>query len=251
MDSKQRFSNRVESYVKYRPGYPKEMLDALYANLGIGAASSIADVGAGTGIFSKLLLERGSQVIAVEPNTEMREAANEALGGHAGYRSIQGSAEETGLPDQSVDFIVCAQSFHWFDQGAAQVEFRRILKPEGKVALIWNTRLTEGTVFLEGYEQLLKTYGTDYQQVNHRNLSSEALSSFFKTGEMQEARFTNRQIFDYDGVSGRLSSSSYTPTPVDPRYTLMMKDLESLFERTKHNGTVFFDYETEVFWGGV
>jgi ubiquinone/menaquinone biosynthesis C-methylase UbiE len=150
-----------------------------------------------------------------------------------------------------MDFIVCAQAFHWFDRDAAQLEFKRILKPGGKAVLIWNSRLTSGTPFLEQYEQLVRTYGTDYTQVNHKNITPESLSSFFKTGQMQVAHFSNQQIFDFEGLSGRARSSSYTPALGDPRYESMMTELRNLFDRNKQDDKVFFEYETEVYWGEV
>jgi SAM-dependent methyltransferase len=249
MDSKERFSNRVDTYVRYRPSYPKAAIDYLYEKVGFQPDNVIADIGAGTGIFSKLLLERDSRVVAIEPNEAMRKSAEGMLADLEGFQAVSGSAEATGLPDASVDGIVCAQSFHWFDRVAAKAEFRRILKPQGKVALIWNTRLTEGTRFLELYEQLLQTYGTDYLSVNHRNVSEEGLSSFFAPYELHAARFPNGQRFDFDGLRGRLLSSSYSPVPGHPNYEPMMRELQTIFEQTQEEGTVSIDYETEVFWG--
>jgi ubiquinone/menaquinone biosynthesis C-methylase UbiE/catechol 2,3-dioxygenase-like lactoylglutathione lyase family enzyme len=249
--NKERFSNRVDAYVKYRPSYPKEAIDYLYETIGFKPQSVIADIGAGTGKFTQLLLERGSQVTAIEPNQAMREAAEKMFIEEARYSSISGSAEETKLQSHSVDFIVCAQAFHWFDQAAAQVEFRRILKESGKAVLIWNSRLRQGNSFLEEYELLLNKFGTDYAKVNHKNISQEALASFFKDGQLKEARFKISQEFDYDGLSGRLLSSSYIPVIGHPRYAPMMKELSKLFKRNERNGKVFIDYETEVFWGEI
>jgi ubiquinone/menaquinone biosynthesis C-methylase UbiE len=251
MNSKERFSNRVDSYVKYRPSYPGEAIDYLYHTIGLTPNCDIADIGAGTGIFSDLLLKRGSHVTAVEPNPEMRRAAEEQFGKSDHFRALPGSAEKTELPDQSMDFIVCAQAFHWFDRDAAQLEFKRILKPGGKAVLIWNSRRTSGTPFLEQYEQLVRTFGTDYTQVNHKNITPESLSSFFNTGQMQSAHFSNQQIFDFEGLSGRARSSSYTPALGDPRYDNMMTELRSLFDRNKQDDKVFFEYETEIYWGEV
>ncbi len=251
MNSKERFSNRVDSYVKYRPSYPKEVIDYLYDTVGFSPNSEIADIGAGTGIFSALLLERGSHVTAVEPNKEMREAAEQKLGDDSHFRAVSGSAEMTGLPSESVDFIVCAQAFHWFDRTASRVEFKRILKPDGKVVLIWNSRLTHGTPFREDYDRLLHTFGTDYKQINHKNISPEILTAFFQPGAMHEARFANQQIFDFAGLSGRLLSSSYAPAPGHPDHESMMNELQRIFDRNQQDGHVSFDYETEVYWGEV
>lgn len=251
MDSKERFSSRVGAYVKYRPSYPAEAISYLYDTAGFRPVDKIADIGAGTGIFSKLLLARGSRVIAIEPNQAMREAAVQELGHHAHYRVTAGAAEATGLPDGSIDHIVCAQSFHWFDRGAAQLEFRRILKPGGKAVLIWNSRLQEGTPFLEEYEQLLLAYGTDYEKVRHKNISKEDLSSFFQPGKLRAARFSMRQLLNLEELGGRLQSSSYAPQVGHPNYEPMMAELKKIFERNQQNGVVSFDYETEVFWGEV
>ncbi|MBD8837152.1 MULTISPECIES: class I SAM-dependent methyltransferase [unclassified Paenibacillus] len=251
MNSEERFTSRVESYLKYRPSYPKEAIDHLYDVVGLDANSNIADIGSGTGIISKLLLERGSYVIAVEPNQAMREAAEQTLKSSPQFQSIAGSAESTGLPDQSVDFIVCAQAFHWFDRSAAQIEFRRILRPGGRVILIWNSRLTHGTPFREEYNQLLHTYGTDYNKVNHKNISQTILLSFFKEGSMHEMRFGMSQEFDFEGLKGRLLSSSYSPAPGHANYDPMMSELRNLFDKNNQDGIVAFDYETEIFWGEV
>ncbi|MCD9022549.1 class I SAM-dependent methyltransferase [Cohnella silvisoli] len=251
MNSKERFSSRVDTYIKYRPSYPKEAIDYLFEVVGISSQSEVLDIGSGTGIFSELLLDRGTRVTAVEPNDAMREAALLALGNNPKYKVVSGSAEVTGLPDHSYDYIVCAQAFHWFDQGAAKAEFQRILRPGGKAALIWNSRLTGGSPFLEGYEQLLRTLGTDYEKVNHRNISREMLVSFFKADGLHEARFSNQQVFDFDGLSGRLRSSSYSPEPGHPNFEPMMTALRELFDRHEKEGKVNFDYETEVYWGEV
>ena len=249
MDSKERFSSRVEQYVQYRPSYPVAAIDYLMNEVGVRPGTAVADIGAGTGIFTKLLLERGARVTAVEPNQAMREAAMLTLGKNPNLQVVAAAAEDTGLPEQSVDFIVCAQAFHWFDRVKAQEEFKRILRPGGKVVLIWNSRLSEGTPFLTGYEQLLHTYATDYNAVNHRNLDEQALASFFASGSMRVARFPHQQLLNYEGLSGRLQSSSYAPVQGEPSYDEMMAELKFLFERNQQEGRVDFAYETELYWG--
>ncbi|AFH63644.1 class I SAM-dependent methyltransferase [Paenibacillus caseinilyticus] len=250
-DSKERFTGRVDYYVKYRPDYPSEALDYLFDSVGLHPEAEIADIGAGTGKFSKLLLERGCRVTAVEPNRAMLSAAEDSLGAYTSFRTAAASAEETGLPGASVDFIVCAQAFHWFDRMRAQAEFRRILKPGGRAVLIWNSRLTKGTPFLEEYEQLLHNYGTDYAQVSHKNISPGDLEPFFQAGDFHQARFPYRQLFDYEGLCGRLLSSSYAPAPGHAKHEPMLKELRRVFDRNAAHGRVSFEYETEVYWGGV
>lgn len=251
VDGKGRFSNRVDTYVKYRPSYPRELIDYLYGEVGFNADSDIADIGAGTGIFTKLLLERGSRVNAVEPNSGMRDALLRELAGHANLRVMTGSAEATGLPDHSVDFIVSAQAFHWFDRTAAKGEFQRILRPGGLTALIWNTRPTKGTPFLEGYEQLLHRYGSDYGQVNHRNISEGDLTAFFRPGTMRKMVFANPISYDYEGLRGRMQSSSYIPVPGDPNHEPLMAEFRDLFARSEQDGVVVVAYETEAYIGEI
>ncbi|MCU6712798.1 class I SAM-dependent methyltransferase [Paenibacillus sp. J5C_2022] len=251
MDTKARFSNRVNAYAKYRPSYPAQALDYLFDVVGVYPQCTVADIGAGTGIFSALLLDRDVHVAAVEPNGPMREEANRQLGEHANYSSYFTAAENTGLPSGSIDFIVCAQAFHWFNREAAHREFLRILKPNGKVILIWNSRLTQGTAFLEQYEALLHEYGHDYKEVNHKNITFDDLKAFFRDGRLQLEKFPNRQLFDFAGLSGRLMSSSYCPTADDPRFEEMMRKLRTIFEKNQEEGYVHFDYETEVYWGEV
>src|SRR5215469_5965610 len=132
MDSTKRFSNRVENYTKYRPSYPKEeMLVLLSGECGLTSASVIADVGSGTGIMTRIFLENGNQVFAVEPNPEMRHAAEQVLAAYPRFVSVPATAEATTLPAETADFVVAAQAFHWFDRERVRREFVRILKPGG------------------------------------------------------------------------------------------------------------------------
>lgn len=251
MDNKERFSNRTDHYVKHRPSYPKEAIDFMYGTIGFCETSVIAEIGAGTGIFTELLLKRGSEVMAVEPNEAMRRAAEAKLADAARVRWSAGSAEETGLPDASADFVVCAQSFHWFDRQAARKEFARILRPGGKTVLLWNSRRTKGTPFLVQFEALLLKFAEDYEQVGHKNITRETLGTFFAGGRPQLNVFEMRQTFDLEGLKGRLLSSSYAPLPGHPKYEPMMTELTALFERNEQNGIVTMEYDTEVYWGSL
>lgn len=251
MDIKLSFSNRVKDYVKYRPTYPSDAIDYLYDIVKLDENSTVADIGAGTGKLSKLLVERGTNVIAVEPDQEMRKACEQILGHESNFRAVAGSAESTCLRDNSVDFIVCAQAFHWFDRTVTKMEFKRILKERGKVILVWNTRQTKGTAFLEGIEHLLLNYGIDYSEVNHKNISEDELQLFFKENSMEKSVFKIEQLFDFEGLRGRVMSSSYTPMPEHPNYGPMMDELKNLFNRYEKNGKVPYTYETELYWGEI
>ena len=166
-DPTQRFSDRVENYVKYRPGYPSAALDYIQETAGLANGSIIADIGSGTGLSAQPFLDRGLTVFGIEPNREMRLAAERFLASYPQFKSIDGTAESTTMRAGSVDAVVAGQAFHWFDPRKANAEFRRISRPGGKVVLMWNCRRTAGSPFLEAYEKLLLEFATDYTQVRH------------------------------------------------------------------------------------
>jgi SAM-dependent methyltransferase len=248
-DPAQRFSLRVKAYVRYRPSYPAEVLGHLARECELNAYTQVADIGAGTGILSKLFLEAGCEVTGVEPNAEMRSAGDELLAGYPRFRSVCGRAEDTGLADHSYDLAAAGQAFHWFDPGKARAEFRRILRPPRWVALIWNERLTEGDAFLEGYEQLLARYGTDYAEVDHRRVDAAELDRFFEHHYWTAAEFPNAQEFDLEGVRGRLESSSYVPEAGTAAHSALITGVSGLFARCSTQGHVTFRYRTVVYTG--
>ena len=243
-----RFSDRVEDYVRYRPGYPPEVLDLLRVECGLRPRHIVADIASGTGMFTRLLLENGNSVFAVEPNTEMREMGVRQLESYNRLVSVAGTAEETTLGSASVDFVTAAQAAHWFDLPRARAEFARILRPEGWCVLIWNERCTETTPFLRDYEQLLLTYGTDYKEVRHERTTA-IIHEFFAPAPYQERVFDLRQRFDYDGTAGRLLSSSYAPLEGHPNYAPMMRELKRIVAAHAENGMVEFEYKTRVYYG--
>jgi SAM-dependent methyltransferase len=250
MDPKDRFSSRVENYIKYRPGYPVSIIKTLQDECALRPRMSIADIGSGTGLLARLFLEFGCHVHGVEPNQDMRAAGERLLAHYMLFTSVVGSAEATGLPTTSMDFVTAGQSFHWFDPLLAHVEFRRILKPDGWAVLIWNERRLDSTPFLRSYEELLKKYATDYQEINHRKIEEnpETIPTFYG-GEYQVVRFDNLQMFDFEGVRGRLESSSYVPEPGHPNYEPMISDLKKIFELYQQDGEVAFEYDTRLFYG--
>ncbi len=243
-----RFSDRVQNYVLYRPGYPREALDVLKAECGLTSAHVIADIASGTGIWTKMLLENGNRVVGVEPNAEMREAGERFLANLPAFTSVAGKAEETGLENHSVDFVSAAQAAHWFDRRRARQEFARILKPHGWLALLWNERVTDSTPFLRDYEQLLLTFGTDYEEVRHEN-TTDSVNEFFDPVPFQARIFANRQELDYSGIEGRLLSSSYVPGPDDPKHEPMLRELRKLFAAHADKGRATLEYRTRVYFG--
>ena len=248
-DPTSRFSSRVANYVKYRPGYPREVLGLLEEECGLTKGSAVADVGSGTGILSELFLKNGNRVYGVEPNRGMREAGERLLAGYPNFESVDGRAEATTLADGSVDFVTAGQALHWFDLKAARREFGRVLKPGGWTVVIWNERRTEGTPFLEAYEQLLLTYGTDYKEVSHKYNEDTLIRPFFGGDEVRLRKFDNDQTFDFDGLRGRLMSASYVPEPGHENFEPMMRELAALFDGHARAGRVRVEYETLVYYG--
>ena len=243
-----RFSDRVENYIRYRPGYPPEALRVLKDECGLSPQHEVADVASGTGIWTRMLLESGNRVFGVEPNPEMRQAGERLLAGFPRFTSVAGTAEATTLADAGVDFVTAAQAAHWFDRARARLEFVRILRPDGWLVLLWNERRTDSTLFLREYERMLLTYGTDYQDVRHEHTTS-AVNEFFDPAPFQERTFDMRQDFDYAGLEGRLLSSSYAPGPEHPRYAAMLDELRRVFEAHAVKGRVGFEYKTRVYFG--
>lgn len=251
INATQRFSSRVENYIKYRPHYPPEAVGHLVQACRLTAASVVADIGSGTGILTELFLKNGNPVFAVEPNREMREAGERLLRDYPLLRTIEGRAEATTLPDHSVDVVAAGQAFHWFDRERARGEFSRVLKPAGWVVLVWNERQTGSTPFLQAYEELVKRHAADYAEVDHRKIDRTSLQSFFGAGQIELKTFDHHQEFDHEGVQGRLLSSSYMPEQGDPRYGTMLAELVEIFGKHERGGSVLFEYITMMYYGRI
>ncbi len=250
MNTLTRFSDRVEDYVKYRPDYPPAILDLMREALGLRSDHVIADIGSGTGIFSRLLLSNGNVVFGVEPNKAMRERGALLLKDFSNFKSVDGTAEQTTLADRSVHFVTAAQAFHWFDPIKTRAECLRILHPGGKALFVWNERNPEGSPFLVDYEKLLQTLSSDYTQVMRSHEKQEtALKVFFGESGFNKAVYYNHQDFDFAGLQGRLLSSSYAPKEGHPHYQTTMAGLRKIFEQHQKDGIVRFDYETAVYYG--
>jgi SAM-dependent methyltransferase len=249
-EPKARFTDRVEDYIRYRPGYPVEVVRTLERELGIVPRKTrVVDVGSGTGISARLFLEEGYDVIGVEPNAAMRAAGEALLASWPRFRSIEGSAEATTLPDECADLVVSAQAFHWFNLPLARFEMLRILDRAGAVALMWNDRKVETTPFLRGYDQAIRNWSIDYVKVNHQNLSEAEVTSFFGPGGCQIRTFSQHQDFDWDGLLGRALSSSYVPLRGQPGHDELVAALRGLFDEHEEGGKVRFEYDTTLYFG--
>lgn len=248
MDSKTRFSNRVEDYVKYRPHYPAAIIPFLEKEYGLSHDQPMADIGAGTGISTAMFLQEGYEVYAVEPNADMLSKAVELLQQYPAFHAVDGTAENTTLPDGSMGAVIAGQAFHWFDQEKCKAEFKRILRPEGVLVLMWNERKTESP-FEKDYDAFIVQHGKDYVKVDHRNVNDEDIARFFAPAPMQLKIFPNEQIFDFEGLKGRLLSSSYMPARDEEGYEPMISGLKDLFDKYKENELIRIGYDTKVYVG--
>ena len=242
----ERFGNRVDDYVRYRPSYPEDLLSALLQKTSF-AGKDVADVGSGTGIFSGLLAGLGGRVTAIEPNDAMRAAAESRLQGVPGYRSRKGTSEAIPLPDQSVDLITAAQAFHWFDRSLTKVEFQRVLRPAGWVALVWNERQVEGSPFLLEYEQFLRERCEGYQAADHRNVTEGHLRDFMAPHAMEVLSFPSKQRLNQPEFEGRVMSSSYSPSRDSSHAPQFLSALSSLFSRHEQDGVVELSYLSQLY----
>ena len=250
MDTLLRFSNRVEHDIRYRPGYPAKVTAFLEQQGLLDKAAVVADIGSGTGISAELFLVKGNTVFGVEPNREMREAAERLLAGYNNFKSLDAVAENTTLPDQSIDLIIAGQAFHWFDKKKCKAEFKRILRENGTTVLMWNDRRTESTQFLQAYEDFIKMFATDYGEVNHKNIDEQVFIDFFDGGYKMQT-FDNYQHFDLEGLKGRILSSSYMPAEDHKDFPFMMSVLRKIFNRFQENGKVTIEYDTRIYYGKI
>lgn len=248
-DSTERFADRVSDYVRARPGYPPQLPGVLMNQAALAPGDAVADVGAGTGILTRMLLESGLRVRAVEPNAAMRAAADRLLGGRSGYASLAGRAEATGLPLASVKLVAVAQAFHWFDPALAREEFARILVPGGQVALIWNVRRTAGA-FAADYEALIQTYCPEYAMSGVPVQADETIiRRFFAPSGFMAFALEYHQQLDREALRARLLSSSYVPRAGQPGHNEMMAALEAVFDAHQSADHVVLSYDTRVFIG--
>jgi len=244
-----RFSDRVAHYVRSRPGYPEQIIHCLQQHHGLHRKDKIADFGSGTGLLSRLFLDHGNTVMGIEPNARMRDACEDYLSAYDEFISMEGRAEDCGLMNEEIDFIVCGQSFHWFDIEETRCEFQRILQPDGWVALIWNHRLVDNSDFSRGYEAFLHDNSIDYSRISKRHTNYDAINTFFEPNQYVEYSFPNQQVFDLEGLKDRVLSSSYAPRQTDDNWQQTLQQLEQLFSSHQQQGQVQFDYKTVVMVG--
>jgi ubiquinone/menaquinone biosynthesis C-methylase UbiE len=236
-DTSEYFTGLADDYDRHRPGYPPAVFEAALAGLPRPAAA--ADVGCGTGISSRLLAAAGATVTGIDPNRDMLEQARARDTPGAVYRA--GSAEATGLDDGSVDLVLCAQAFHWFDDETALAEFHRILRPGGRLALLWNVRREEAT-FMVAYEDLIRRAQEDTLgrgRLVRRNRGYDLAASGLFT-EVRTLEFDNPHPLDREGLLGRARSASYFPREKEPA-AVMERALNALFDEHARDGRVVLE----------
>lgn len=252
--NEERFTGMGNIYSKYRPNYPKELFDYLYSAKGFTDKSVIADIGAGTGIFSKSMLMRGSKVFCVEPNADMRNVAEKYLTDFSNSKCIfvNAPAESTSLPDLSIDFITVAQAFHWFDKLKFKAECRRIMKSSGEVVLTWNSRDEESNLIAEN-DEINRKFCKDFRGFSGgmRGGSPEEFADFFDNGIYETRVFENNLVLDEAGFIGRNLSSSYSPKESDANHGEYIEELKQLFKKYAVNGSLDFPYITKSYSGEV
>jgi SAM-dependent methyltransferase len=245
----ERFTGRVESYRRFRPGYPREIVDLLRRECELRPDSTIADIAAGTGLLTEIFLAEGFTVTGVEPNDEMRAACATLKEKFPNLRVTSGTAEATGLPNHSIDFITVAQAMHWFDLPRTRAEFARILRPGGCCAVIYNNRRLGGDPFHDGYERILRDYGIDYLSVKQQHVGRKRLAEFFSPSPMQCASLPNAQSLTFGALEGRILSASYMPQPGQPRFEEMRAAIQQLFAETESGGAVTMHQDCLVCYG--
>jgi len=248
MQPTQRFSNRADNYARFRPGYPAAVVETLRSDAAWKRGGRVADIGAGTGISSELFLRHGYEVTAVEPNAAMRAKAEAWLGANAQFRAVTGTAEETGLPDQSFDGVICAQAFHWFRAEEAGREFRRILRPGGVIAVMWNLRRSDASPFMAGLDALLLRHCPDYagQVVQETQRSVASVMALGDAVQPRELPWVDP--LDRDTMVGRLLSASYVPLEGEPGHEPLLAGVHCLFDREARDGLVDMVYDTKLYW---
>lgn len=243
----QLFTGRTDNYARFRPSYPKSILKMLEERYGFRSTMTVADIGCGTGILSRVFLDNGNQVYCVDPNDEMLATAKRELYQYDKAVIINGLAERTGLKDKSINIIVAGQAFHWFNADCAKVEFKRILTDPFLVALIWNDR-DNRYGFTSEYERIVSIYSKNYRGTGSTAIPIDIITRFFEMS-YDYYEYKNSQELDLEGVKGRYLSNSYSLNVTDKRFPEAINALNKAFEKYNIKGKVSIEYITKIFIG--
>ncbi len=243
-----RFLGRAEDYDRYRPPYPDALFDYLWKHVPLNAADEVADVAAGTGIFTEKLARWGLCMHVVEPNEHMIAMAKNRLADYPNCVFSMGMAEATTLPPQSVRLILAAQSFHWFDPENTKAEFLRIGRNDAYTGIVWNKRRTDSPFGL-GYEEILRTFGSDYLQVSHSIIGKAEIDAFFSPVVPEYLVFPHTDRITFETARGRMASYSFMPEPHSPAFSEVEAALRTLFDANQEEGLVSLSYDTWLYLG--
>jgi len=249
MDNRDKFTNKAENYTKYRPSYPQGFINHLVNEVGMNCESIVADIGAGTGILTKLLACKVKKIIAVEPNKDMLKVCRKHLKGIKNFTGIDASAENTSLPDSSVDFITAAQAFHWFDREKSKSEFKRILKKNGKVIIVWNFKYADYD-FLKENRSILRRFCPEFKGFTGGvENDSSSFSDFFKKDCCEYKVFDNYKTINLEEFIGGTLSASYSPSPEVSHYNNFISELTEVFNKYSTNGILKMPLKTWCYTG--
>ncbi|MCX9157293.1 class I SAM-dependent methyltransferase [Niveibacterium sp. 24ML] len=238
------FTEKVRDYIVGRPGYPDALVARLAERVGARAGQHLADIGCGTGLLAQTFLQHGYTVTGIEPNNAMREAGAQLLAVLPSFQMFSGTAEQTGLPDASVDGIVVGTAFHWFDQAPTRAEFARILRPGGWVALVGNERDV-----VSGADAALASLLAQFRSDAHeqmRALEACAPAGFLGAGALH-FELGHRLSLDQAAFSALVFSRSYMPRPNSARRAEAEAAIETAFARYAAGGRYTLNYRATVF----
>ena len=241
-NSKNRFSGMAENYNRFRPTYSSDTIRFLNDAIDFNENLVLADIGAGTGISSKMFLENGNEVYAVEPNEDMRIVLERVLSKYEKFHSVEGSSEVTNLQSESIDVVISAQSLHWFNPKLATKEFSRILKSNGMIVVLYNIRRNNLEGFMSEYSDLISKYGEKYINKSDDNL----ISKFFGERKVYEKILYNPQVVNFEELKGNLTSYSYIPKENNPKFKNMIEELKNIYDKYNKDGKITLEYDTYV-----
>ena len=249
-DPTRKFEGYAADYTAGRPGYAIELIDCFFSDHGLTEDSIIADIGSGTGKFAKFLIDRGNEVYCVEPNDDMRSTAEKELSSYPNFHSVNGGAEDTTLPDSRVDFITTAQAFHWFDVEKFRTECGRILKDNGKVALIWNVRDMSDPINQELHD-MFSRYCPDFVGFSGGIVKDDQRIKDFFLDKYEYVAFDNPLYLQKEKFIARCLSGSYSIKEGDKDYEAYMAKIERIFEKYSDNGIVSLANSSVAYIGAI
>lgn len=249
MDNTKKFSGKAEVYQKARPNYARALLEFISRNWRIGEGSLVADIGSGTGIFTRQLLGLGAKVYAVEPNADMRAKAEELLGENPNFVSVVGTAEQTTLPDHSFHLVTAAAAFHWFDADRFKEECKRILLPGALVVLAWN-EVEMSAEINQGRERIFKKFCPNFNGFSGGNDKEDAVKRAFFDGTIQERHFPNPLNYDRQTFINRALSGSYSLIETDPGFEAYLAELGDLFDQHAVDGRIVLPQDSVAYFKG-